>query len=212
MGKSVAVMIDGGYLLKEFRHFENLTPNKRIEVRHIRAVAEAAVTSGEELFRIYYYHCPPFGADRNRPFGGDPVSFGQTDVFRRQEELQTGIRLEPRFALRRGELRWRGWRCKADRIKDPDAKARDIPWEPDFQQKCVDMKIGLDVAWLASKRIVNIIAMITGDTDFVPAMKFARTEGVQVRLVAVGQASPHNNLLEHSDDVVSVDLRGIAEA
>ena len=71
---------------------------------------------------------------------------------------------------------------------------------PDIRQKRVDIKIGLDVAWLASRRIVDRIAPVTGDTDFVPAMKFARQEGVQVVLVTLGPR-PHPDLIEHADEV-----------
>ena len=31
------------------------------------------------------------------------------------------------------------------------------------------------------KRIVEIIVLVTGDSDLVPAMKFARREGLRVR-------------------------------
>ena len=33
------------------------------------------------------------------------------------------------------------------------------------------MKMGLDIAWLASKRIADRIILVTADSDFVPAMK-----------------------------------------
>jgi len=61
------------------------------------------------------------------------------------------------------------------------------------------MKIGLDVSWLASKRIVDRIILVTGDSDFVPAMKFARREGVQVILVTMGQRQIKRDLREHAD-------------
>ncbi|MDT5157346.1 MAG: hypothetical protein QOH51_1703 [Acidobacteriota bacterium] len=48
------------------------------------------------------------------------------------------------------------------------------------------MKIGLDVAWLASKSIVEKIILVMADSDLIPAMKFARREGVQVVLVTMG--------------------------
>lgn len=67
-------------------------------------------------------------------------------------------------------------------------------------QKGIDMEIGLDVAWLATKRIVDRIVLCTGDRDFVPAMKLARREGVQVVLATLG-ATPHPTLLEHADFV-----------
>ncbi len=38
-------------------------------------------------------------------------------------------------------------------------------------QKGVDMKIGLDIASLAYKKLVSKIILIAGDSDFVPASK-----------------------------------------
>lgn len=76
---------------------------------------------------------------------------------------------------------------------------------PEIRQKRVDIKIGLDVAWLASREIVDRIALVTADTDFIPAMKFARREGVQVVLVPLGMKA-HPELIEHADEVRDVNL------
>lgn len=210
MTESVAVVIDAGYVLKLLDRFRSSTPNNRIEVGHLRAVADKAIESGEELFRIYCYHCPPYGGTQRRPFDGGNEDFGGSDVAKYHTALQESIRLAPRFAFRAGQLRWRGWKCKPDSSLDPNTPARDLRWQPDFEQKQVDIKIGLDIAWLASKRIVDIIAIASGDTDFVPAMKFARREGVKVRLLTFAATSPHNNLVEHSDYVTEIDLREVA--
>lgn len=40
------------------------------------------------------------------------------------------------------------------------------------------MRIGLDIASLAYKRLVDQIVLIAGDSDFVPAAKHARREGI----------------------------------
>lgn len=40
------------------------------------------------------------------------------------------------------------------------------------------MKIGLDIASLAYKKLVDQIILIAGDSDFVPAAKHARREGI----------------------------------
>lgn len=48
----------------------------------------------------------------------------------------------------------------------------------EIQQKGVDMRIGLDIASLAQKKLVNQIILIAGDSDFVPAAKHARREGI----------------------------------
>lgn len=70
---------------------------------------------------------------------------------------------------------------------------------PDFEQKGVDMRIGLDIANHASAKSVDRIILITADTDCIPAMKQARISGLQVIIVAFpGQKLPPE-LLWHAD-------------
>lgn len=61
------------------------------------------------------------------------------------------------------------------------------------------MKIGLDVAWLSSKGIVERIILVIADRDFIPAMEFVRREGVQVVLVTMGHALVKRELKVHAD-------------
>ncbi len=51
---------------------------------------------------------------------------------------------------------------------------------PKIEQKGVDLRIGLDIARLSLRRMVDIIVVVTGDSDMVPAFKFARREGIRV--------------------------------
>lgn len=78
-------------------------------------------------------------------------------------------------------------------------------FQPEFTQKGVDIKIGLDVAWLASMHIVDRIVLVTGNTDFVPAMKFARRQGVQV-IIATVSSEVSSLLRAHSDEHRQVHL------
>ena len=48
----------------------------------------------------------------------------------------------------------------------------------DIVQKGVDMRIGLDIASIAQKKQADQIVLIAGDSDFVPAAKHARREGI----------------------------------
>ncbi|MBE3554459.1 MAG: NYN domain-containing protein, partial [Thermicanus sp.] len=83
-------------------------------------------------------------------------------------------------------------------------------FEAEFTQKEVDIKIGLDVAWLSSRKIVDKIILVTGDTDLVPAMKFARREGVQVVVINIIVKNSNKNdylkapLKEHADEIRSL--------
>lgn len=75
-------------------------------------------------------------------------------------------------------------------------------FEPDFVQKGVDMRIGLDIASLAYKHQVTRIVLIAGDSDFVPAAKHARREGIDFILNPMWQnIKPELN--EHIDGLHS---------
>ena len=60
------------------------------------------------------------------------------------------------------------------------------------------MKIGIDIATLALRQQVDTIVLIAGDSDFVPAAKLARREGIDFILDSMRvPVSP--NLFEHID-------------
>jgi uncharacterized LabA/DUF88 family protein len=86
------------------------------------------------------------------------------------------------------------------KIKFDDLKEEDVFY--DISQKGVDMKMGLDIASLAYKKLVSRIILVTGDSDFVPAAKLARREGIDVILDPMWQVvSPL--LFEHVDGIYS---------
>ncbi len=66
------------------------------------------------------------------------------------------------------------------------------------KQKTVDMKIGLDIASLSYKNIVDKIVLISGDSDFVSAAKLARREGIEFILDSM-YTSIKPDLQEHID-------------
>ena len=51
------------------------------------------------------------------------------------------------------------------------------------------------------KRFVERIVLVTADSDFIPAMKFARREGVQVTLVTMGHMLVKRELKVHADEL-----------
>ncbi len=72
-----------------------------------------------------------------------------------------------------------------------------------LRQKGVDMRIGLDISTLTLKKQADTIILVTGDSDFVPAAKLARREGVEFILDPLWQ-SVKDDLHEHVDGVASV--------
>ena len=65
------------------------------------------------------------------------------------------------------------------------------------------MRIGMDIASLTLKKLVQVIVLVTGDSDFIPAMKFARREGTQLFLAPIGHRIK-DAMHEHADIVLNV--------
>lgn len=71
-----------------------------------------------------------------------------------------------------------------------------------LRQKGVDMRIGIDIASLALKKQVDTIVLVAGDSDFVPAAKLARREGIDFVLDPMWQ-QVNPDLFEHIDGMQS---------
>ncbi|MAA75927.1 MAG: NYN domain-containing protein [Salinisphaeraceae bacterium] len=72
-----------------------------------------------------------------------------------------------------------------------------------LRQKGVDMRIGLDISSLAHNRQADTIILVTGDSDFVPAAKLARREGMEFIVDPLWQ-KVSDELYEHVDGIISV--------
>lgn len=82
-----------------------------------------------------------------------------------------------------------GWKLGGAALRSLGAGARPIAANdiiPDLHQKGVDMRIGLDIAFISLRHVADVLVLVTGDSDFVPAMKFARREGMRVYLEHMG--------------------------
>lgn len=202
MSAKVAVMLDAAYVLKRLYV---LLGRQHAASSDVLAFAHACVKQDEELFRIYVYDCPPSKMKVTNPISKKKIDLAASPVAQRLTGLQDNLAIADHVAFRKGELAFSGWKLKAgvtSKLATQSCAASDLV--VDLKQKGVDMKIGLDIAWLSSKRIVDAIILATGDTDFVPAMKFARREGVRVIVVSMGQANPTVSMRTHADEVRSV--------
>ena len=65
------------------------------------------------------------------------------------------------------------------------------------------MRIGLDIASLAIKRLVSAVVLVTGDSDLIPAMKLARREGLRVFLGTLGSTQIRPELKVHADRIIA---------
>lgn len=182
----VAVMIDGGHLrvLAKLNKF-GYTPD------FIEKVAHACALPNEDILRVLYYDCAPFNGEVDLPVSGGKQAFTGNDAWLLK------LARKDLFAVRRGVLKFRGWSPKRRPL--PAQAPTDADFKPNFEQKGVDMRIGLDFATFSENGAVDRLILISNDTDCVPAMKYARKAGIQVALVTFPAHSCASELLYHSD-------------
>ena len=202
--KKTAVLLDLGFVLYKLR---GALGGKAVTADNVHHFARECIADDEELFRIYCYHCKPYGGIKRHPLTGQQINFAATPTYEGMAKLIRELELKDGVAFRAGELSLDGWRIKKSAVSDIARTKRPLDEDdliPDLKQKGVDMKIGLDVAWLASNSIVERIVLATSDSDFIPAMKFARREGVQIVLVTRGHHLLKRELKVHADLVRDV--------
>ncbi len=202
-GERVAILLDAGFVKKRLAKRAKQFPTMDDVRGLLRMLVADPSLQDSRLFRIYWYDADPFDESRKNPIDGKKTNFRSTLQAKRNRKLLEDIEKEPNVAVRKGELLFRGWRVTPqsmkDLAKDPPKGLRANHLEPVFIQKGVDMRIGLDIASLALKRLVDAIVLVTGDADMVPAMKLARREGLRVYLHCLGSREVRNDLVVHSD-------------
>lgn len=207
-----AIMVDGGFYRKRAHTcFGDQTPKERADQlesyakRHLHEKING-VLHEHSLYRIFYYDCPPIGKAIYNPIDKKNIEFGKSDTYKWTIDFFDELKKRRKFALRLGELSnaEQGYYLPPGKTKDllsgkvkpEDIKISDLRLM--MKQKGVDMKIGVDIASLAYKRQVQQIVLIAGDSDFVPAAKLARREGIDFVLDPLG-ASVKPSLFENID-------------
>jgi uncharacterized LabA/DUF88 family protein len=207
---NVAVLIDGGFFLK--RYFKLFPKTQHSPDKVAKSVWNMAVkhVGDDNLYRIFFYDCDPITKKVHLPVSKKSLDFSKSDqaVFRNQffEELKK----KRKVALRNGVLKASGnWLLSPRATKELLGGKRewkdlsDDDFQYDIRQKGIDMKIGVDIASLTLKKLVDKIVLVAGDADFVPASKLARREGVDIVLDPMW--NPINpELFEHIDGLKTV--------
>jgi uncharacterized LabA/DUF88 family protein len=194
-----AVLIDAGFVKRKLGSQANPIDEAVLQRFVARLVGHEALRACM-LHRIYYYDAPPLTNKVDRPLRGGTVDFAKSPLAKHNTALLHGLAKLPFFSIRLGDLDFRGWSI-SNRTLRADAEHIEISADdlrPLVKQTGVDMRIGLDIASLTLKKHVDLLVLVTGDSDFVPAMKFARREGAQLFLVTFGH-SVKDSLHEHAD-------------
>jgi uncharacterized LabA/DUF88 family protein len=113
----------------------------------------------DTLLRAYYYNCLPYQSD--------PPTDEEKERYDKKRKFLDALSFLPRFEVRLGHLVYAGMGADGKQI---------------FQQKRVDLMLGVDMALLAAKGKIHSIALFTGDSDTIPAVEAVKPEGVVVTL------------------------------
>lgn len=205
-----AILVDGGFYRKRAKHlWGEHTPQETADGlityvrRHLREHSHT-----HELYRIFYYDCPPVDKQIYHPLHKRTINLAATPDYQWMKDFLDCLKEKRKVALRLGKLdeantvyslTYDASKKLCNRTLTVD-DLNDKHFDLTIRQKGVDMKIGMDIASLAYKNQVDQIVLLAGDSDFVPAAKLARREGIDFILdpmeMIIGR---DGDLFEHID-------------
>ena len=192
-----AIFIDGAfYKQRAFKCIGNRSAEERAEemIKYCYRHLEYGTEGKTELFRIYYYDCLPIAAKVFHPLRQEEIDLSRRTQYDWNMRFIEELKHKRKVALRMGILNEKQahYTIRQNVLENILSKQKSLEelTERDFRlevsQKGVDMQIGLDIASLAYKRLCEQIVLISGDSDFVPAAKLARSEGIDFILDSLG--------------------------
>lgn len=173
----VALFIDGAYLdkiLEPMRH------GRKVDYHLLLANVVKKAGTDREVIRIYYYHC--------LPYQGSPPTPEQSQKISNAQGFFRALQRTSKFEVRLGRLAYRG-----DTLEG----------KPIYEQKRVDLLLGIDLTLHAVKHTVDEIFILAGDSDFIPAIVAAKSEGIVTYLVH--GLRPHDDLLDEVDERIEIN-------
>lgn len=213
-----AIFIDGAYYRKRAaRLWGKKSPEKRASelyaycMEHMKQIRKDEGSKDRQLYRIFYYDCEPLSKVVYHPLLKKNIDFGKSETYKWTLDFFKYLKEQRKMCLRSGILldSNASFNILPERMKEllsGKIALEDLTEEdfvPSWLQKGVDMKLGVDIASLAYKKQVDQIILIAGDTDFVPAAKIARREGIDVLLDPMWSEHITEKLSEHVDGIRS---------
>ena len=168
-----AIFTDGAYLSYVLRNEFN---QARLDFQKL----SNAMAGEVEILRTYYYDCLPYQSN--------PPTQDERQRHAAARRFHNALQLLNRFEVRLGRLEFRGL--------DLDGNLR-------FEQKRVDILLGVDLVQLAAKGHIQEAIIVAGDSDFIPAIVAAKADGVIVRLFHGDQC--HDDLKRAVDERIRFD-------
>ena len=209
--ETVAILVDGAFYLRRAHYlWGEKSPKERADElvtyckRHLKNHI-GGYPAEDRLYRIFYYDCSPAKDNIYNPLTKKSECLQKTKTYKWAVDFHEELKIKSKVALRFGRLSSENYyylspeatkKLLSGALLATDIQQSDL--RSSIGQKGVDMKLGLDIASMAYKKQVTKMVLITGDSDFVPAAKLARREGVEVVLDCLF-AGISDDLNEHID-------------
>ncbi|MDR0803776.1 MAG: NYN domain-containing protein [Rickettsiales bacterium] len=188
-------LIDSGCLRHIFKQNECSYTADGIEAFALDCMDQ--INEKNSLLRILFYDCLPFRGKVKSPIS-------KTDIEHIGEDRLLGkLGQKNYFAIRYGKLKFRGWALKEESYSK-NCELEDSDFNPIFEQKGVDLRIGMDISKYAHDKTIGHIILLSADTDFVPALKCARTNGIKISMLVMDKFDIHFDLKTHSDSIMVI--------
>jgi uncharacterized LabA/DUF88 family protein len=186
----LAIFVDGGYVDALAEDEFHIRIDYEKFVSKIQEIVASKTPESVDLLRTLYYHCLPYQSN--------PPTADESMRYSKKRSFFAALKRIPRFTVREGRLNYKGL--------DKNGK-------PIFQQKRVDLMLGLDFALLSGKRQISHAVIVSGDSDLLPAFHVAKEEGILVWLFHGPQVSKKDGsstfahaLWEVADERFEIDL------
>jgi len=136
-----------------------------------------------DLLRVYYYTSPPYQCS-------NPTS-DEKQRYKAFQKFENFLKKQDNFEIKLGRTEKRG---------------------TEFEQKMVDVLLSIDLVELSARSKISNAILIAGDSDFVPAVKKAKDNGVRTILVCSGNRGQyHVNLWDEVDRRIPIDQEFMKE-
>ncbi|MBI1973711.1 NYN domain-containing protein [Candidatus Micrarchaeota archaeon] len=181
--EDAVVLIDGGYFSKVLSDFSVDTENFDL-VKFSDALCE-----GHKRLRAYYYDALPWISDKF-------PSSKDSDRRSSKQRMLDAVTYLKRFEVRQGKVQRTTVNCK--KCGENDYK---------FNQKLVDVLLSVDLVRLAWSKQARYIVIVSGDSDFVPAVRAAKEAGAVTKVVyaKTEHAAIHDDLRKVCDERQQID-------
>src|SRR3989338_2257166 len=154
----VAVFIDNGYFKKV-----QVEMNERVGYQ---IFSDEIVGASCIRFRTYVYDCEPYQST--------PATTNEIKIKSGSDSFKHSITNLPKFEFRSGRLQ---------KVRNDEGSViTKKDGTPLFRQKGIDMALGVDLVRLSATKQIQKAILVAGDSDFVPAIKVAKEEGVSIIL------------------------------